>query len=103
VKARIIKPSYRRNPDHNPRLPAGPDNPCLLDVPVGEEIDHPDAWRLCLPIADGPRAEPIDDEARAAVERWHKERQLRLEQLRADQARIQKQAAKGRRRRRAAS
>lgn len=38
---------------------------------VGDENEHPDCWRLCLPDGLGDViAEPADEECRAAVAAW---------------------------------
>lgn len=49
-------------------------------LPVGTEIDHPDAWMHCLPGFLNARAiaEPVDDEAKAKVNEEMKKRNARL-------------------------
>lgn len=66
---RIIHESKGENPDFNPKLPVDPETNCPTRIiPVGTEIEDPDAWYLCLSHFDEPiAAEPVDDEAKAAV------------------------------------
>ncbi len=72
---RILRESSGPHPDFHPNLPHDPvTNPRVRTIPVGTEIEHPDAWLLCLPHGAFPgkdplpaAAEPLDDEARAAV------------------------------------
>lgn len=68
---RIILESKGENPDYNPTLKADPETNCPTRIiPVGTEIDDPDAWRLCLPdFEKNIAAEPVDDEAKATVEK----------------------------------
>lgn len=60
-KIRIIAEGQEYDPDGD-----GITEPC----PVGTEITHPDAWRLCLPGMRNskPIAEPADDATAAKVQ-----------------------------------
>ena len=66
---RIIRESKGENPDYNPSLPVDSATNCPTRViPVGTEIEHPEAWRLCLPdYQQTVAAEPVDEDAKAAV------------------------------------
>lgn len=102
MKVRMIVEATRKNPEYDPPSPRDParftyDVPHTLVVPVDEEIDHPDAYLLCFPDASGlVRAEPIDDEAKAACAWFEKRRQRKAEMIKkmaAEQRRKQKAAA----------
>jgi hypothetical protein len=74
MKVRMIVEGERRNPEFDRQKPRvkGVNWPTNV-VPIGEEIEHPDAWMLCLPVlyrpgkTAAPQAEPLDDEAKAKV------------------------------------
>lgn len=71
MRVRLKRDGIRRNPDFDRRRPRDrKTNWPTRTVPVGTEIEHPDAWMLCLPTRfdDDPLAEPVDDEARTKVE-----------------------------------
>ena len=50
--------------------------------PIGTEIEHPDAWWLC--ILQPPVAEPVDDEAKEIVAVKRAEQHARDEKIRAN-------------------
>ncbi len=79
MKIRLLVECEGPNPEWNPPNPkddfeAWQTYPYrvahTIKLPVGTEIDHPDAWVHCLPYVDfkgvvrPPRAEPLDDNAK---------------------------------------
>lgn len=66
---RIIRPCRGPNPAYNKRQPRDRQtNWPTRDIPVGTEIEDPQAWLLCFERFGQPaQAEPVDDEAKAAV------------------------------------
>lgn len=70
MKAKMIVPAARKNPN-------GPGN---VVVPVGEIIDHADAWKICMPeaITEAIRAEPADEECAAKVAEEMEKREQRI-------------------------
>lgn len=56
----------RETPGHEPGDPSRP-----RTWRIGEENEHPDCWRLCLPDGLGRIiADPADEECRRAVAEW---------------------------------
>lgn len=50
-----------------------PQNQPIVELkPAGFEVEHPDAWKLCIPGYGNaePMAEPADEECAARVEKW---------------------------------
>lgn len=92
MKVRLTRDGEQKNPDfdrHSPRV-RGKNWPTRV-VAAGTEIEHPDAWLLCLPThfeAD-PIAEPVDEEATMKVQRAIERRTRHL----ADRGRQAKQVA----------
>lgn len=81
MKVTLLVDCQSLNPEYDPE---DPDSPQLLTRPAGEIIDHPDAWKLCVPerlpvmkgntftgkfISGQIRAEPADDDARSMLTR----------------------------------
>lgn len=68
MKVRIIRDCTGPNPEHDPRQKPGPGNWPHRPIPIGTEIEDPDAWHLCLPQGGQPAvAEPLDTEAHDKV------------------------------------
>lgn len=66
MRVRLITDCKGPNPDFNPRLKPDRKTNCHeIDRPKGTEIEHPDAWMLC--VGSEPVAEPLDDEAKTLV------------------------------------
>lgn len=91
MKAIRTKPGKARNPafsvsERRRKLAAGEayQTTEFIDLPVGESIDHPDCWRLCVK----GMAVPDDDECRKKVIEYIGEpgRQTLIEEIRLLQA-----------------
>jgi hypothetical protein len=91
MKAVRLKEGQQTNPLYNSREAdearrAGTkyEAPQFLTCPIGEEVEHPDCWRLCT---TGDMA-PADDECREKVLKWmgNPGRKLLLEKIRTLQA-----------------
>jgi len=68
MKVKIITDRDGPNPDFDNKKPEGPGNLHNRLVAAGTEIEHPDAWILCVINAVGNAiADPVDDEAKAKV------------------------------------
>lgn len=89
---RLIRDCTGPNPEYSAKdhqaarargevYPHQPERP----IPAGTEIEHPDAWRLCLPGYRNapPKAEPLDAPARQLVEEALSRREAGLRQLQA--------------------
>jgi hypothetical protein len=65
MKVKLVRDCWGPNPAFNSRRPLDRENnwPELV-VSAGTEIEHPQAWMLCLDKGEFPaEAEPVDDEA----------------------------------------
>jgi len=63
--AKCRNPAYDRRKSARRVLEGGEPIPHTLECKAGEEVDTPDAWKLCL--GADPLLAPADDECRAAV------------------------------------
>lgn len=89
---RLIRECTGPNPDFDPEaklaaeLAGQPyDVPHTIVLPVGTEIEHPQACLHCVPgyRNEPPKAEPLDAAAKAATERLMQARARGIEQLKA--------------------
>lgn len=90
MKATLIENCTGPNPAFDPAaairaLKAGElyEVPHTIELPAGTEINHPQAWRLCVSGAlnKPPRAVPADDDCRKRVNQAQRRKQLGIENL----------------------
>jgi hypothetical protein len=77
MKVKLLVDCEGPNPKFNKRRAVSEANLPHRTIPAGTEIEDDDAWFLCLPEPETQeiRAEPIDDEAKQAVEHGMARRQ----------------------------
>lgn len=72
MKATRLKPGQMVNPYYSAEVKRAAksrgeayDIPAFLNLPVGETVDDPDCWKLC--VGEDPVMKPADDECREKV------------------------------------